>query len=62
MTDTLRGLCEALERLQMFRDEPGEWLVLEDQGERLVWCCPDDRQAFIDAGVPEESIRCADVN
>ena len=47
---------QAIEQTRRFHEEPGEWLRFEDDGEQLVWCHPDDRQAFLDAGVLEESI------
>lgn len=42
--------------LRHYHLERGEWYVFEDGGSRLIWCHPDDRQAFVDAGIPEDEL------
>lgn len=44
-TTTRRGDCER-----------HDWFVFEDKGERMIWCHPEERQAFIDAGIPESEL------
>ena len=43
--------------LRHFHLDLGEWYLFEDDdGGRLIWCHPDERQAFVDAGIPEEGL------
>lgn len=45
-----------LGQTRKIRLEQGEWYLFEDDGERLIWCPREDRQAFVDAGIPERCL------
>lgn len=47
---------EAVEQQRKFQQEVGEYMVFDEGSGPWVWCHPNDRQSFIDAGWPAESI------